>query len=265
MNKRIDQMILAAGCLLCAAVVIVAASERQQQHAGVAQQDSRRLAAIVAVGERRDIDAKGIDHGDGDAVTDLRAIDRLCGERVTALPEDGATWHTTVFTTAEWQQHASENAVVGAFYTDPQLTRLRLGTNFNHYTPENRLWNSYRAVNDRLPSVVVQDPEGAVVFKASGPAMAADGKTPLRNLAKKIVAAVRRWCPNCPRPDPDDKPAPEEKPADPLATPAFVPFPDVLPPEPPEPQQAGIIVPLGLAALVGVIAVVNQVSRRVNA
>ena len=288
MKDRTNMLLLIGAAFLSGAALMYGAGDYREKQERKVYIDritdwGLELAERVApVAERRYINGKGIDDGQAPADVVMREVERQggrarvmfpsdqqrpAGERVTQLPEDGASWHTTLFTSNDWRERPDENMVVAAFYTDASLTRLRQQTNWNHYTPDNRLWKSYSSVNRVLPSVVVQDPEGAVVFKSSGAAMNEAGATPVRSLAKSIAAAIRRHCPRCPlirpQPKPDPEPKPDEQPVDPAEVPEFAPIPDILPLDPaPAPQQAGVALPLGIGAIAVAIAVASGWRQR---
>jgi hypothetical protein len=129
------------------------------------------------------------------------------GELVIDLPEDGQTWHTSVFTGVRLS--ARERDLLDWFTSDPRLNRLRRQTHFHHFNRLSAVWPRYANLTaDGLPVIVLQDATGKVVFKASGDAVP---RAPWP-LVKGIVECIRAHCPHCPRPRPTPQPQPEPEP-----------------------------------------------------
>jgi len=129
------------------------------------------------------------------------------GDRVIDLPEDGAAWHTSVFT--HDPPAANEQRMLAWFASDPQLAKLKQQTHFHHYTPRSSVYTRFANVTAAgLPAIVLQDAAGRVVYKASG------GSAPSAPwpLVKGIIECVRAHCPHCPRPKPQPAPDPEPTP-----------------------------------------------------
>ncbi|HUY88906.1 MAG TPA: hypothetical protein VMV10_09245 [Pirellulales bacterium] len=129
------------------------------------------------------------------------------GDRVIDLPEDGAAWHTSVFT--HEAPTAEEQRMLGWFASDPQLARLKQQTHFHHYTPQSSVYSRFENVTAAgLPAIVLQDASGQVIYKASG---AATPNAPWP-LVKGVIECIRAHCPHCPRPKPQPSPPPEPAP-----------------------------------------------------
>lgn len=147
------------------------------------------------------------------AAADAKALAEF-GDRIIDLPEDGAGWHTTVFTSDDMTPH--ERRIIGWFSSDPQLKRLAAQTHFHHYTPKSSVYARYQNVTaSGLPAIMLQDETGKVIYKTSG-ANVPQAEWPL---VKGIIESIRAHCPHCPRPKPSPAPAPAPAP----------PMPDVAP------------------------------------
>ncbi len=141
-------------------------------------------------------------------------------DRVIELPEDGANWHTTVFTAKE--PTPRERQLLSWFDSDQRLAKLKSSTHFHHYTPASSVYPRYsNVVSGGQTAVMVQDAKGAVVYKVSG---AATPQEPWP-LFKGIKECILAHCPHlrpCPCPTPPPSPSPQPGPN---------PIPDVGPPD----------------------------------
>lgn len=172
---------------------------------------ARRLAAGAA-------DLQAVVHKARIEAAEAKAIAEF-GDRVINLPEDGAAWHTSVFT--HEPPTAAEQRLLSWFASDPQLARLKQQTHFHHYTPQSSVYSRYENLTAAgLPSIVLQDAGGRVVYKASG-AAAPDAPWPL---VRGVIECIRAHCPHCPRPKP--QPSPPQPEPTPDVTPGP---PDVIP------------------------------------
>ncbi|HVC98676.1 MAG TPA: hypothetical protein VND64_33735 [Pirellulales bacterium] len=152
-------------------------------------------------------------------------------DRVIELPEDGANWHTTVFTATEPTPH--ERQLLSWFDGDQRLAKLKSSTHFHHYTPASSVYPRYsNVVSGGQTAVMVQDASGVVVYKVSGEATP---KEPWP-LFKGIKECIQAHCPHlrpCPCPTPPPGPAPSPSPQ-----PGPSPIPDVGPPDGTSPFDA---------------------------
>ncbi|HEV7223591.1 MAG TPA: hypothetical protein VGN42_12870 [Pirellulales bacterium] len=175
---------------------------------------ARRLATINASTLRAAVRQARVEAAEAKALAEF-------GDRVIDLPEDGAAWHTSVFT--HDPPAPDEQRMLAWFASDPQLLRLKQQTHFHHYTPRSSVYARFANVTAAgLPAIVLQDATGQVVYKASGD-NAPSAPWPL---VKGIIECVRAHCPHCPRPKP--QPAPEPTP-DPTPGPPNL-VPDVVGP-----------------------------------
>lgn len=144
-------------------------------------------------------------------------------DRVVNLPEDAANWYVTVFTASPATQQ--DQQLVAWFDSDPQLKRIKGSTHFAVCDPTKAVYSRYANVaSGGASAVLVQDPKGAVVYKASGAGIP-NAPWPLLKGIKECILA---HCPHlrpCPCPKP---PAPVPQPS-PLPAPS--PIPDIGPPD----------------------------------
>jgi len=151
----------------------------------------------------------------------------FCRERVVNLPEDGHAWYTTLFVSANYQSNPRERELVASFQSVPELRSLAAQTHFALVTPQSRTYGRYKASTGAVtPCVIVQQPDGKVVYKSSGPKVPDDSW----RLIDDIREAIRERFPHCPQPKPD--PAPVTPPSTPPATVPTV--PDLGPSKEPE-------------------------------
>lgn len=153
---------------------------------------------------------------------------------VTLLPEDGR-FYTTVFSDGS----PKSNQIINEFNVTPELKTLKAQSTFNVVTTSDPRYVRYP--NADAPSVVIQDKDGKVLFKASGANLPGKGSD--------LVAMIRakREVERC-RPGPTPSPAPE---------PAPVPdtVPDILAPSVPDSE----IKPDGLDLWLKVVIAVSAV------
>lgn len=139
-------------------------------------------------------------------------IERLWSSRIVELPEDGQAYYTSLFTSQDWRSVPAERQLVAWFESDPRLASLMAQTHSKHYTRADKLYSRYqRAIGDTLPAILIQNAQGKVLYKASGPNIPSGPS----QLADQITQCF-------PRPKPDDTPVPTPTP--PLTLP---PVPDV--------------------------------------
>jgi len=148
------------GGLLCLVSMVSLAvwTQPMEQAVGLNAAEIRHVAPIPVEPTRASVEGE-----EADAEVEI-------GDRVVDLPEDGRGrgYFTTVFTSSNWQRNGRERAIVEWFRENGRLTDLRRQTHWHHYTPGHRIWSRFRKVLDRLPCVVVQDPDGYVIYKATG-------------------------------------------------------------------------------------------------
>ncbi len=188
---------------------------------------------------------------------DARAIAEF-GDRIIDLPEDGAGWHTTVFTSNA--PTPLEQRIIGWFGSDPQLNKLATQTHFHHYTPQSSVYGRYQNLTaSGLPAVVLQDETGQVIYKVSG-ANVPQAEWPL---VKGIIESIRAHCPHCPRPKPAPTPVPTPPTPDVVPGPPHI-VPDVVGPNDNTPPDAkDDTVPVALAVFfLALVAVFVAQSRK---
>lgn len=161
-----------------------------------------------------------------DAVKQLQA--REYQEHVVNLPEDASAWHTTLVYATKDASDAPSRTLANAFSTTPRLQTLLKQTTPHYMHPTDLMYRDRIAkyYGSTTPAVIVQMPDGKVVYKKSGDAIPYDGN----QLANEIAAAIAA-CPNCrPRPQPQPSPTPAPTPDTPPAViPDIGPTPDQQP------------------------------------
>ncbi len=222
----------------------VAASMTTSHHAKrYAHDNNARLAALAARAYHDAAEAKAL---------------AQFGDRVIDLPEDGAGWHTTVFTGDAMTPH--EQRIVSWFSSDPQLNKLARQTHFHHYTPKSSVYERYQNVTaGGLPAIVLQDETGKVIYKVSG-ASVPQTEWPL---VKGIIESIRAHCPHCPRPKPTPTPTPAPPTPDVIPGPPHI-VPDVVGPNENTPLDGrDDTVPVALAVFfLALVAVFIAQSRK---
>lgn len=155
--------------------------------------------------------------------TGQRLDEKLVGEQVVRLPEDGGLYWTVVCVHADWQRRQADRELVAAFSANANLASLRSQTHFEVVTPDNRLYKVHFAAAGKLPCLYVQTEDGQVIYKQSGPM---DSTEQLVGRLFKIFDR-RPWLRPLPwrRPRPSPEPAPGPCPG-PGPCPAPQPAPD---------------------------------------
>jgi hypothetical protein len=183
-------------------------------------------------------------------IRDRSSVDQTVEDYVRVLPEDGGEFHTSVFTHSDWQRRQSDIELLAAFKgRNPKLTKLASETQFHHYTPASRVYSRYQNHVTALPAVWVQDAEGRMIYKASGPNVPQDSFRLFDDIREAFQERFPNRCPgpNCPTP-----------PQPPLATPVIEqplnPIPDSVKPDA-ESSDDGYAV----AGVVGVLLLVAGV------
>lgn len=162
------------------------------------------------------------------------------GERIVDLPEDSGTYWLSVFYRDQYQDPASRR-LAAYMASEPRLQSLAAMMRTNVYTAghpmyEQRYSNLISGQGDSgLPAVVVQKPNGALVYKASG----ANIPDSAEALAEEIRESLRRSAPNwdCRPYDPNCRPKPKPQPAPLPPAPAPAPLPDIRPVDPVAPSE----------------------------
>ncbi len=166
------------------------------------------------------------------------------GGKEILLPEDGGSTFVSVFVHSNWRDRPEEARLVRWFARVPSLVQIRVRTIWHLYTPDDHTFKQTYS-DAALPSILVQQPDGEVVYKGSGENI----PNTAVGLAREIEAVcdlprlfnrrpwlrVRPWkrprpCPDCtpePEPDPDD----EEEVDEPDGMPDLATIPDTQPPE----------------------------------
>jgi len=193
----------------CVAGVLVFAS-MSSMNAKKVSHNAQSQVQDTAASLRAELDAVKAEAAQAKAIAEF-------GDRVIDLPEDGNAWHTTIFTSENPTPH--EQQILSWFESDEQLRKLKAQTHFHHYTPQSSVYERYGNLTSAgLPSIVLQDNTGKVIYKASG-ANAPNAPWPL---VKGVVECIRAHCPHCPRPNPTPTPSP-------TPTPGPSPIPDIGP------------------------------------
>lgn len=186
------------------------------------------------------------------------------GERVVDLPNDSCNWYTSVFVHST---PTPRDAFIVNYFNSGELSKLQRQTHFQVMRQSSPTWARYINLTQQLPSVVLQDNYGRVVFKASGSNCLLDTQA---ILTRSISAAIRRhprsynesyyWnCP-CPRPEPTPQPQPQPQPGPPNIIPDDT---DAIPDETPGTDQFEVVlISLGIFAVVLVGALVAGFARR---
>jgi len=218
-NCRIQVTALLGGLLCLVSMASFAVwTERIELATGADTAEMRHVAPIPAEAFPASAEAE-----EGD-------VEHLVGDRVVDLPEDGRGrgYFTTVFTSSNWRRNGRERAIVEWFHQDDRLSDLRRQIHWHHYTPGHRVWSRFRTVVNRLPCVLVQDPDGYVIYKATGenvPLNADKLADEISRMLEKHLALrvhqqrlIGRWtpvrnvlraiCPKRPSPQPAPTPSP---------------------------------------------------------
>lgn len=92
-------------------------------------------------------------------------------QQVPTPPPENSRPHLSIFTSSLYRLLPEDAALVKAFETDPQLIKVKAGTNFHHYTDRDPLYKARYAKTiplDRLPAIMLQRADGGYVYKATG-------------------------------------------------------------------------------------------------
>ncbi len=143
------------------------------------------------------------------------------GGKEILLPEDGGSTYVSVFVHSDWRERPEEARLVRWFARTPSLVQIRVRTIWHLYTPDDHTFKQTYS-DAALPSILVQQPDGEVVYKGSGeniPATAAGLTRELeavcdlpRLFNRRPWLRLRPW--KRPRPCPDCTPKPEPAPDD---------------------------------------------------
>lgn len=160
-------------------------------------------------------------------------------EHVIQLPEDGQQFYLTIFTAQDYLTRARDRELVAWFDSDPTLKSLKSQTQYNHYTPDQKIYSERFGETlpiSQFPAVMLQDAAGKVYVKLSAATLP---KSP-----KDLIKIIRDCCPR-PKPGPQPTPTPEPNPVPVI--------PDIGPPdlEPEVPEEDGGV---GLFALLAALA-----------
>ncbi len=165
------------------------------------------------------------------------------GGQEIILPEDGGSLFVSVFVHKNWRERPREARILRWFARVPSLVRIRLRTIWHLYTPEDHTFKqSYSEVT--LPTVMVQEPDGKVLYKSTEKNIPATAVALTRELESVVGnddprlfnrrpwLRLRPW--KRPRPSPDPEPGPEPLPddeldADPDSMPDMSMIPDIQP------------------------------------
>lgn len=159
------------------------------------------------------------------------------GEHVINLPEDAGKFYLTCFTEVRLSPHS--RAILDWFNTDPQLAKLVKQTHWHHLNKLSGIWSRYDRLTQSVPCVVIHDPLGKVVFKASGDSCHLDSAAALKRAISAQIVAYRDAKENCRpfRPCPDEPDQPDDEPD-------YTPDKPAIPDTPDEPRPDQREVPL---------------------
>ena len=164
-------------------------------------------------------------------------------DRAIDLPEDGNTWHTSLFLRKEWESIPAERKVHTLFFTEKGLISLRTQTHWHLTTTNSPEYDKFAQLVTVTPCLLVQRANGEVIYRESGSQLAHDND----GLVRAIRKEVQRHCPDgrClplhPAPGPD-----EEKPAEEI--------PAIVQETPPEKKSPLAAIIAGGAGLLGGVA-----------
>lgn len=143
------------------------------------------------------------------------------GGKEIILPEDGGSTYVSVFVHSDWRKRPEEARLVRWFARVPSLVQIRVKTIWHLYTPDDYTFQQSYA-ETALPTVLVQQPDGEVVYKGSGENIPVTAVRLARELEavcdmprlfkRRPWLRVRPWL--RPRPSPDPSPCPEPSPDD---------------------------------------------------
>ena len=146
------------------------------------------------------------------------SICRSAEERVINLPEDGGKWYVSI---VGIPQNAQYQDLLKWFDSKPLLS-LKEKTHFNVVTPDMAIFaDRYKKNVKALPTVRVQDNDGAVIFESAGdqlPGSATSLYAAIADSVSKSEARLRRQHqqpqPETTKPQPNADPDPAPAPLD---------------------------------------------------
>jgi hypothetical protein len=107
----------------------------------------------------------------------------LVRERVIELPEDGRAFHVTLLYPREKETQAGSRELAAQLASTPRLQSLLAQCKVHEHRPGQWVYEE-RYAGVPLPSLIFVDPDGALIYKASGLNLPADGEA----LADEIQA-----------------------------------------------------------------------------
>ncbi len=184
-------------------------------------------------------------------------------QQVLTYPEDASQHFTTVLLPGKGR---ADHPVWQMFRTDPKLVELARKTKFNVYHEDSTIFRErFATISPDLPAVLVQTPQGHVVYKKSGSNLPTSAGALYRDISQTMEVRGSAWsCRPCqPKPRPDIRPTPA--PFNPLPYAPLYPFPDTDFDEPPANDDsfpAGLMWSLILAVVVvvGIVGVWKKIS-----
>lgn len=218
-RERIVMSVLSGALIFAVGMVYNLSDETAGQRAQLYQ--AQKTAQAKEVETKNRIDQLKAQH--------IYAGPNVIEDRVINLPEDGNTWHLSLFTHSPESQ--DDVALRTWFATEPRLATLWNQVHRHVYTDKSGWYNHrWRKYVPELPGVVLQQADGRIVYSRYGGGLPKSAKA----IGNQIAAAIED-CPDC-RPRPTPQPQPQ-----PVPTPGPVPGPSPLPngppvlPKPPEP------------------------------
>ena len=149
----------------------------------------------------------------------------LAEERVVSLPQDQGKWYVSVVGNSTDPRY---NEIVGWFDTNASLKKLKNQVHFCPITTDTAIYQARYAANVKgLPTVRVQQPDGTVVYEASGKNLPMTAEGLYGAIAGAVSNAqglrpilpwrrdMERRCPGpgpCPTPNPSPEPQPDPDP-----------------------------------------------------
>lgn len=175
--------------------------------------------------------------------------ERVVGERIVDLPEDGQVWTTVFVFPKNKESDPNSRKLVGYFASNPELRKLLAQTKTYDYSVDDELYKTryQKYFGGDVPQFWLQKPStnnpsrAHVVYKVSGDNI----PNTSNEMVNDIVYQIKGW--PCPRPKPEPQPTPQPDPT-----------PDLVPDTVPDEEEKETIpfwvyvIPL-LAALLGAL------------
>ena len=101
----------------------------------------------------------------------LICVNSVWAQQVQLPPPENTLPHLSIFTSPFYKSMPEHAALVKAFESDPNLAKVKRGTNFHHYTDRDPLYKARYAKTvppDRFPAIMLQRADGGYVYKATG-------------------------------------------------------------------------------------------------